>query len=630
MNHPRATRLRLCLAIAVVAAFAAIAPAMASAEVGVTALTTYGAGAGPGTHTDYTIRQDFTYGHGTEPQPGTTDLKKWIVDSPAGLVGNPNAIPEAKRCDPAAFDPSGVMSPYVNSSCPDSAQVGDATVYLVTDAASDSVPAGTLVGTLSGQIYLLKTNPEIPTTLATRFTSTIYQAAVCSSLPGSPSAPCTIYPKTKSVLAPVTNESAANNGDTDFRIRTIPADYSSPPVTYGPVPPFAAGATPLHYSRIDQHLYGLVDPNDNFGTPGQGDTPFLTMPHTCDTWKSYAYAISNEAEAPDTGNLAMDPNNPGDNKYVKSAANDYTPDCSTKPGLNASATATLSDHNRDAHPALTVSVKNGDVVNGDNPTSTVVTLPGATTVDVQNIGNACTTDQRDAGSCPEASKVGTASISTPLITAGLTGTVYIVKNPAKPSLPDLTIFVDGAIKFRLDGTTKFVGTDSAQIETTFANLPDTAFSDFTVTINGGPTGLLMNRSCPTNGSAPLDGATTTVITGFTGASSTSTSANNYAPCYGTPKVSKKNHCTKVTKKFSANPSGFVDVPGIQKVQIQTSTKSKSKFHTRQTDRKTPYKFKFTLKKSKFKKNRKYYYRVRVAYNDGKVVYSKSTTFKTCK
>lgn len=631
MNHPKATRLRLCLAIAVVAAFAAIAPAMASAAVTVTADADYGTGVGPGTHTDYTIKQFFAYGNGVEPQPGTTDLKKWIVDSPAGLVGNPNAVPVDKRCEPTAFDPSGVMSPYVNSSCPASSQVGDATVYLVSDAASGSIPAGSPVGTLTGEIYLLKTSPEIPTTLATRFTSTIYQAAVCSSLPGAPAAPCTIYPKTKSVLAPVTNLSAANNGDSDFRIRTVPAEYNTAPVTYGPVPPFAAGATPLHYSRIDQHLYGMADPNDNFPTQGQGDTPFLTMPHTCSIWKSYAYAISNEAQAPDTGNLAMDPNNPGDNKYVKSAADEFTPDCTNKPGLNVSAPATLSDHNRDAHPQLSVSVKNADVVNGDNPRKVVVTLPGSTTVDVQNIGNACTTAQRDAGSCPDAAQVGSATIATPLIAGGLTGKVYIVKNENKPSLPDLSIFVDGAIKFRLDATTRFVDTDSSQVEATFDNLPDLAFSDFTVTITGGSTSsLLVNRSCPTNGSAPFDGPTTAAIDGFAGPSVTTSSANSYQPCYGTPKVTKKNSCTKVGKKFSAKPSGFIDTPSIAKVQLQTSTKSKSGFKTRQTDKKTPFTFKFTLKSSKFKKNKKYYYLTRVVYKDGHVVKSKSTTFKTCK
>lgn len=592
MNHPKATRLRLCMAIAVVAAFAAIAPAMATADVVSTPSTTWGSFV-PGAHGDYTITQDFTYNGGGEADPTTEDLKKWIVDSPAGLVGNPNAVPAEDRCTAAEF---AFANPLVQSSCPAISQVGAAAVTLRLDS------NGAVAGTLPGKIFLLEGNPEVPTVLATQLTAQDATGAICGT-PG-----CFYFPKTQSLLGPMTNLTAANNGATDFRIRTIPMHDNSR----------QAG---VHISRIVQQLYAY--PNNVTSMP-----PFLTNPHSCGDWNSYSYGTAYDSNT--NGTLNLDPNNPSQ-LFSTSPVNTVQADCTgAKPALNTSASAVLNDHNRDAHPALSVSVKNADVVNGDNPSKVVVTLPGATTVDVQNIGNACTTTQRDAGSCPDAAQVGTASISSPLITAGLTGKVYIVKNESKPSLPDLAIFVDGAIKFRLDGTTKFVGTDSAQIETTFAGLPDTPFSDFTVNIAGGDKGLLQNRSCPTNGSAPLDGATTASISGFAGGATSNSTANNYAPCYGTPKVTKKNNCTKVNKKFSAKPSGYIDVPSIQKVQIQTSTKSKSNFHTRQTDKKTPYSFKFTLKKGKFKANKKYYYRVRVAYNDGKVIYSKSTTFKTCK
>lgn len=628
MNHPKATRLRLCMAIAVVAAFAAVVgPSVASATVTSVANGVYGpTGATTSTppvggHTDYQIDQTFTYDTVDE------DLKKWIVDSPGGLVGNPMAVPADDRCTTAQF--GALSATTTNATCPASSRVGFATLYLASDGKSVNgdpalIPAGTALPAIQGTIYLLKTDPEIPTTLATILTTTIYQSEVCTSLYGTPTAaPCTAYRRTMSTLAPVTNLSAANLGDSDFRIRTVPQHDIDPPVVYGPTgsgfPSYTTGGLAAHITQIDQHLYSHADQNP-------ANPPFLVSPHTCSDWNSFSYATAWDSN---DGTLAADPNNPS-YMFTVSAASSRTPDCATRPVLNASGTATLSDHNREAHPALSASIKNLDVVNGDNPDRVVVTLPGATTVDVQNIGNACLTSQRDAGTCPDASLVGSASITTPLLSAPLTGRVYIVKNESKPSLPDLAIFVDGAIKFRLDGTTKFVGTDSAQIETTFAGLPDAPFSDFTVNINGGSTGLLQNRSCPTNGSAPLDGATTVSINGFGGGATTNSTANNYPPCYGTPKVSKKNSCTKVNKKFSAKPSGFVDVPSIQKVQIQTSTKSKSNFHTRQTDKKTPYSFKFTLKKSKFKKDKKYYYRVRVAYNDGKIVYSKSTTFKTCK
>src|SRR5689334_6611529 len=109
MIHPRANRLRLCLAFVVIAAFAAFIPAAANADMTTTPSTVYGAtpvtNPPAGAYDDYTIIQTFEYGNGTEPKAGTEDLKRWVVDSPAGLAGSPNQVPFAQRCTPAQFDP---------------------------------------------------------------------------------------------------------------------------------------------------------------------------------------------------------------------------------------------------------------------------------------------------------------------------------------------------------------------------------------------------------------------------------------------------------------------------------------------------------------------------------------------
>jgi hypothetical protein len=624
------------MAITVVAVFAAFAPS-AFATMGTTAYTTYGSLV-PGASTDYTIRQDFTYGNGTEPAASSgagQDLKKWIVDSPAGLVGNPNAIPEGTRCDPTAFDPSGVMSPYVDAACPAGSQVGSATVYLVSDAASNEVPAGTLVGTLSGKIYLLKTSPEVPTTLATRFTSTIYQSAVCSSLPGTPTTPCTIYPKTKSVLAPVTNMSTANNGDVDFRIRIVPADYSSAPSTYGPTglpyphPWFAAGATPLHIMRIDQKLFGMVDPNNTPLDPSD-DAKFLSMPTRCDNWDSYSYAIDQTGTGSDS--LAMDPNHPADNYYVKSAANTVTPDCTTKPPLKAVGSATVSSTARGANPGLSVTVADPTASGDDNPKKIVNTLPAALSVDVDALNHVCTIAERDSNTCPAASQVGTAKIETPLISAGLTGKIYMTTG-ATASLPFLSILVDGAenpIHFRLDATTRFVGPNFNQIETTFNELPQTPLTKFTVNIDGGKSdSLFYSRSCPTDGSSPQDGPITFAIDGYSGQSTSSSSSTKFDGCYGKPKVTKFSNCVKQSRTLKFTPRELIDTAAIEKIAVLDGAK-KSKLKTRATDKSAPFKFKVVLKKSKYKKNTKYYYQYKVTYKDGTIVKSDTGSFKTCK
>ncbi|MBJ7354785.1 MAG: hypothetical protein JHC98_08175 [Thermoleophilaceae bacterium] len=632
------------MALTIVAAVVAFAPS-AFGSITVDASTTYGSTV-PGAHTDYTIRQDFTYdANGPEPTASTgagQDLKKWIVDSPAGLVGNPNAVPYADRCDPASFDPTpgaaAAYSTFFIGSCPASSKVGDASVYLVNDAESGTCPNANPIicltagfdmanlGTpLLGSIYILKTDPEIPTTLGTQFTSLSYQnfdfsgfgGSVCTTAPGTP---CPIQPKTKSVLAPVTNRSDTNHGnDDDFRIRTIPADYSTPPTALLPTAygHAALPGTPLHIRRIDQHLYGLANNGE----------PFLTMPTRCDSWDSYAYAIPwNTGD----GTLAMDPNHTGDNTYVKSAADSVSPDCSTVPAFGTTASAALSTGARGAYPGLTVKVGDPSPSGHDETKKMVTTLPDAVSVNVNALNNVCSEADRNADTCPAASQIGTASISTPLISGGLTGRVYMVQGTT-PGLPFLSIFVDGAVKFRLDATTKFVGPNFNMIETTFDNLPQTPFTDFTVNITGGSStsSLLFNRSCPTDGTAPGSGSTTFSLTGYAGGAVSSSSSNSFDGCYGISNPSKIKNCVKQGKRLSVSPKGVIDKPGISKIQLLVGSKAKNVMK-RATDTKSPYKFKLTMKKSKYKKNRSYYYAYKVWYKDGKVVKTKTNKFKVCK
>ena len=670
MNKPKATRLGLCLAVAAIAAFSAFVPT-AFGSISVDASTTYESLV-PGAHTDYTIRQDFTYdANGAEPTASTgagQDLKKWIVDSPAGLVGNPNAIPQEDRCDPADFDPTPTPYAQLNTfwtgSCPDSAQVGDASVWLVNDADSGACPGapiGCLAGgfdlanltsgvPMQGKIYLLKTDPEVPTTLGTIFTSSSFQNFDFTVLPGAgpnatscttaPGTPCPIQPKTKSVLAPVTNRSAANNGDTDFRIRTVPAEYSAPPHALLPSPPHAefnpldpvvedrTYGTPVHIRRIDQHLYGMADPAE---TPGDtsDDTPFLTMPARCDSWDSYAYGIAWNGGG---GSLTMDPNHSGgvDSTYVKSSVDSVTPDCATRPYFGTGASATLSTGERGEYPGLTVKVGDPAPEGHDQTKTMVTTLPAATSVNVNALNNVCSDANRLADTCPAASQVGTASIKTPLISAGLTGRVYMTQG-STPGLPFLAIYVDGAVKFRLDATTKFVGPAFNMIETTLTDLPQTPFTDFTVNIWGGNSNssLLFNRSCPTDGSVPDRGATEFTLMGYAGGLRRNSSGNSFAGCYGISKPSKLNNCVKVGKTLKVTPKGIVAKSDVAKVTLLTGTK-RTNLNTRATDRKSPFKFKLSMKKSKYKAGKTYRYGYKVYYKDGNTVKTQSNTFKTCK
>lgn len=85
------------------------------------------------------------------------------MDTPAGLVGNPNAVPEADRCDPDTF---------AIAVCPDSSTVGTIALQatlLGNDAKPPPAPGGGYLPLTFDQdggtrLSLLKTSPEVPAT----------------------------------------------------------------------------------------------------------------------------------------------------------------------------------------------------------------------------------------------------------------------------------------------------------------------------------------------------------------------------------------------------------------------------------------------------------------------------------
>ncbi len=617
MNRPKASRLKLAVVVAAFAAFAAFAPA-AGADVS-SSVTGEFSNTVPGGHGDYTNTQTFTY-----DTYGTEDLRKWVIDGPAGLIGNPNSIPYEDRCTLAEFnttiDPGNDSTPPFFNACPQSSKVGIAAVNLALDANDSSydangaqnIPGGRLTGNIQdfgniylastfnngvefanlpstyndatpGTIFILQTDPEVPTTLATFF-----------YLTGN---------RTQSVLAPVTNLSAGNNGDSDFRIRTVPQDDITP--TGG-----------VHINGILQHLNGLT----------QASEPFLTNPLRCDDWTTYSYA---DKVGGNTGGTDAPVDGEG-TVFRKSAGDDVTPDCSgALPALNATGTATVTTGARGANPGLKVTIADPTAADDDQPKKVSVTLPSTITNDTDSLVNVCSIAERDAENCPANTKVGTATVQTPLISAGLTGTVYKTTG-TNGNLPNLSIFVDGAIKFRLDATNEFTGASFNQIKSTFDNLPQSPFTSFEVNIDGGASdSLLLNRTCPTDGSAPDDGPISFAINGYTGAASSSSSGVGFEPCYGVSKPSNLQYCQTVTKKLKVSPKGLVAVNNIANVKLFTGAKTTS-MNKRATDSKSPHKFEVTLKKDTYKKGKTYYYLYKVEYKDGKILKTQTGKFKTCK
>jgi hypothetical protein len=116
-----------------------------------------------------------------------------------------------------------------------------------------------------------------------------------------------------------------------------------------------------------------------------------------------------------------------------------------------------------------------------------VILPLSLQPNLPGVQRACSREAANASNCPESSRVGTATIDSPLQAAPVKGPVYIAFNtPA--ALPGLLILLPAPVSVRLDGVV-----DSGPFGTrnTFASNPDLPVRSFTLEFDGGrPDALL--------------------------------------------------------------------------------------------------------------------------------------------
>lgn len=117
-----------------------------------------------------------------------------------------------------------------------------------------------------------------------------------------------------------------------------------------------------------------------------------------------------------------------------------------------------------------------------------VVLPAGLGGNNDTLNNKCQPAAFNAGTCPAASIVGSASATSPLLAEGLSGPVALVE-PAAPGLPDLGIDLRGPLALKLKGTLGF--TPDARNIVVFDNLPDIPIAEFTLTFAGGQGGLLI-------------------------------------------------------------------------------------------------------------------------------------------
>lgn len=565
MNFKR-TRLIVLAAFAFTFAFASIASAsVTTGPYGGTTDTR------PGGHG--TLTTGFTFKYSDTSQ----SVKKILIDTPAGGVGNPNAVPYADRCTKAQFE---------KSTCSSKSQIGVATISATAYALGFlPIAMNDMVGTISE----IQTTPEVPTLVGAYIVPPI----------GDPiRAYARFYPVT-------------SGPDGDFRIRTE--------TDVLPKTAVALGLTqPIQITKYEQKLFGKLA-NGNF---------FITNPTRCDTWMSGGYS---EFWSPMSG-ADSDPFQTGTKTYFKSKPVPTEPDCKTLAPFSMSADASVNAPVRGQHADYSTTLKingiDGDPQGAAVPKSVVVTLPPALTIDVAQLGRVCSNEDFAAASCPASTQVGTANIATPMIVEGLQGNVYLVKASEGHNLPDLGIEVTGAINFTLRGTNRFVNV--SQIQTTFDNLPQVGFSTFSLNIAGAANGLLLVRRCPTDGSNPNDGGSTSFdATSYQGQNQVITSATSYAPpsCTSyTVSVKSVKQCVK-KRSLKLRPS-IRSRSEVKYVKYYLGKKQLKKVS------RSPFAAKLKLSK-KLKAGKSYRIKIKVYYKpsstqpNGRVV-TKWAKFKLCK
>jgi hypothetical protein len=140
---------------------------------------------------------------------------------------------------------------------------------------------------------------------------------------------------------------------------------------------------------------------------------------------------------------------------------------------------------RGAHPRLSavLTPRPGDA----NIAKTVVALPHSEFLDQGRIKTVCTRVQFAVDQCPPGSIYGKAKAISPLLDQPLEGPVYL--RSSSHLLPDLVIALRGEVEVDLAGRIDSV---KGGIRTTFESVPDAPVSKFTLTMQGGKKGLLVN------------------------------------------------------------------------------------------------------------------------------------------
>ncbi len=120
-----------------------------------------------------------------------------------------------------------------------------------------------------------------------------------------------------------------------------------------------------------------------------------------------------------------------------------------------------------------------------------VTLPVDLTPDTGSFDVICSDSQLSAGTCPAGSRVGSTTATSPFVATPLSGPVWLVQKPGSV-LPALVADLRGRVPVKVTIATAIIG--GRQIKSTVTGVPDLPIGTFTLSLDGGPEGVLTNKT----------------------------------------------------------------------------------------------------------------------------------------
>jgi hypothetical protein len=377
-----------------------------------------------------------------DPQKSPADnIRHLTVDLPPGFVGNPTAVGE---CTPAQF---------TLNLCPASSQVGRA------DLAVSPLSTSATVFYFTNPVYNITHPLGAITDLG-------------FSIAGNP-----VHIKVS--LDPSNNYSIRSTVN-DIN-ESLPA-FSSKVTIWG-VP-----ADPSHDSERCRPVSGSLETSASCPTDPRG--PFLTAPFDCGADNSIKLSGYDSWQNPGVFGPDLSYRMPG--RMTGCDAPRFAPDVSVNPtGQQANTPTGLDVHIKVPQNG------NPDALASPPVKSTVVTLPRGMTLSPSFADglDGCSQAQiglgtNDPVACPDNSRIGDVSITTPLLPNPVVGSMYLAKQNDNPFGTTFALYMavhdteDRGALIKIPGKVE-LDPQTGQITTSFDDLPEFPFSDFTLSFRSG-------------------------------------------------------------------------------------------------------------------------------------------------